>query len=140
MGTNYYLRYNQCTCCDRYDELHIGKSSGGWSFSFHAIEEYISMKDIDPKHLLAGSDDKLLVIHSYKDWKKFINRYVLELETAKIYDEYGTLIHPSELYEMIERKKGEKNHTTYVKENHPDSAYRDFYDEEGNSFSTSEFT
>ena len=36
MGTNYYVAKNLCECCNRYDrEYHIGKSSYGWSFSFH---------------------------------------------------------------------------------------------------------
>lgn len=120
--------------------MHIGKSSAGWSFSFQAIDEYINIKKLDPKHLLAGTDEKRVIINSYKIWKTFINKYVLELETAHIYDEYGTLIHPSEFYEMVERKKGEKNHAAYVKENHPLSSDNDFVDDEGNSFSIGEFT
>jgi hypothetical protein len=39
MGTNYYLKKNICKCCNRYDELHIGKSSVGWCFSLHVIPE-----------------------------------------------------------------------------------------------------
>ena len=31
MGTNYYHRTNICLHCIRYDENHIGKSSGGWT-------------------------------------------------------------------------------------------------------------
>ena len=45
MGTNYYLRKDAkppCKCCGRdypSEELHIGKSSGGWCFSLHVIPE-----------------------------------------------------------------------------------------------------
>jgi len=35
MGTNYYHRTNICEKCGRFDETHIGKSSWGWTFSFH---------------------------------------------------------------------------------------------------------
>jgi hypothetical protein len=53
MGINYYLRHNQCKCCNRYDELHIGKSSAGWCFSLHVIPE----KNI----------------HDLEDWEKLFN-------------------------------------------------------------------
>ncbi len=36
MGTNFYLTVNRCECCGRSDELHIGKRSAGWPFSFRA--------------------------------------------------------------------------------------------------------
>ena len=45
MGTNYYFRKpltNYCEHCGRSDppeELHIGKSSGGWCFSLHVCPE-----------------------------------------------------------------------------------------------------
>ena len=35
MGANYYVRYNECECCGRFEEYHIGKSSAGWCFSLH---------------------------------------------------------------------------------------------------------
>jgi len=41
MGTNYYWYPKPpCPHCGReYDEIHIGKSSGGWCFSLHVIPE-----------------------------------------------------------------------------------------------------
>jgi hypothetical protein len=45
MGTNYYFRKpltNHCEHCGRSnppEELHIGKSSGGWCFALHVIPE-----------------------------------------------------------------------------------------------------
>lgn len=45
MGTNYYLKTEEkppCECCKRpypSEDLHIGKSSGGWCFSLHVIPE-----------------------------------------------------------------------------------------------------
>jgi len=34
MGTNYFTKENECKHCGRYEEIHLGKSSGGWQFSF----------------------------------------------------------------------------------------------------------
>lgn len=37
MGINYYTTVNHCDHCKRLDrDLHIGKSSHGWSFTFRA--------------------------------------------------------------------------------------------------------
>ena len=53
MGTNYYVAKNYCECCDRYDqEYHIGKSSYGWSFTFHGY--------------------KAAQLVSWKQWKEFL--------------------------------------------------------------------
>jgi hypothetical protein len=30
MGTNFYYRTQNCTHCKRFDEIHVGKSSGTW--------------------------------------------------------------------------------------------------------------
>ena len=62
MGTNFYIRYNKCSCCDRYDELHVGKSSYGWSFSFHSLDEYVDISKLDLKHLLVGTEEICLKI------------------------------------------------------------------------------
>lgn len=35
MGVNFYTKENDCRKCGRYDEIHLGKSSGGWQFSFN---------------------------------------------------------------------------------------------------------
>lgn len=48
MGTNYYLVYNEnindtCPCCEqsitKQKELHLGESSGGWTFALHVYPE-----------------------------------------------------------------------------------------------------
>ena len=39
MGTNYYLRENLCEHCGRYETLHIGRSSAGWTFGFRGYPE-----------------------------------------------------------------------------------------------------
>lgn len=36
MGTNFYWRDSPCGTCGRYEEIHVGKRSAGWSFGFRA--------------------------------------------------------------------------------------------------------
>lgn len=31
MGTNYYWRIKNCDKCGRYEDVHVGKSSAGWT-------------------------------------------------------------------------------------------------------------
>ena len=45
MGTNYYLRYNICKHCSRFDQLHIGKNSFGWKFLFSINENHKNVDD-----------------------------------------------------------------------------------------------
>jgi hypothetical protein len=72
MGTNYYVRENICDCCGRYDEIHIGKSSGGWCFT---LRIYPSKG-----------------INDLKDWipflqgKKIFNEYDEEVSYQKLMD------------------------------------------------------
>lgn len=144
MGTNYYLRYNICKCCNRYNEIHIGKSSYGWSFTFHAPDEYINASTLDPKIALLDDHEIQIKISSYKEWKEFFQKYIIEYETAKIFDEYGTEISLEEFYDMVEIKKGGKNHAhemaTDFKYSSTHDPERDFIDEDGNSFSRVEFS
>ena len=113
MGTNYYARINQCKCCKRSEEeLHIGKSSAGWTFSFQAIDspDY-------PK------------IDSYVKWIRFLSK-----RDVSIYDEYGTWVKVEELMEIIMHKRQEKHN--HAKE-YP-SGYS--LDNDGNSFNRSDFS
>lgn len=84
MGTNYYLRRNVCETCKHVgEELHIGKSSMGWTFSFQALSEPF--------------------IHSEEDWRS---------ELAKggaIFDEYGESISHDEFWAKVDSKRKEKH-------------------------------
>jgi hypothetical protein len=80
MGTNYYAKYNVCKGCKRYETIHIGKSSVGWTFSFHATEE----------------------IRSCKDWINFLRK-----EKAKIFDEYENKITLCKFKKLVHGLKGE---------------------------------
>ncbi len=120
MGTNYYHRTNICSCCGRYDENHIGKSSGGWTFGFHGEKEWDL--DLNP----------LGVVASLSDWK-------LRLEKGKIFDEYGVEISLEDFLKLVESKKDAKlNHTEYCREHHPSE--KCWLDDDGNSFAEGEFS
>lgn len=79
MGTNYYVAENLCECCDRYDRAyHIGKSSYGWSFSFHGYR---------PERLV-----------SWQAWKQFLKDKIIK-------DEYGDTVPYDKFVEMVETFK-----------------------------------
>jgi len=124
MGTNYYLRKNICPCCSRYDEIHIGKSSAGWSFSFHGFRK---------------ENDEGLIIISYKDWLK-------ELQNGEIYDEYGRKVTLEEFMKLVENKKDASlNHTAYCRNsdcefNRKHAEEYCWLDESGNSFQAGEWS
>ena len=134
MGTNYYLRTNEpCTeehkidpaetnwCCYNTGNklLHIGKSSYGWTFSWHAI----------PEEKLTTSDE----------WYE-------RLKDGEIWNEYGERVTYEYFKDLVESKEAsDLNHTTYCREaqdlstqNH---GYKDCYlDPKGHSFTISDFS
>jgi hypothetical protein len=85
MGTNYYAELppkNICEHCKRGDgaeELHIGKSSGGWCFSLHVIEGRIE---------------------SLEDWI-----VVLAAAGVRIKDEYGKYHTLDEMLKIITQRR-----------------------------------
>ena len=126
MGTNYYVAKNLCECCNRYDEeYHIGKSSGGWSFTFQG---YPAVR-----------------LTSWKAWKEFLKNEI-------IVDEYRDRIDYDWFVEFIEGPKaptfvderGRKNlqHNDYGKANQYPyfNPEYDWDDEDGYAFTTREFS
>lgn len=90
MGTNYYARFNVCKCCGRAEEeLHIGKSSGGWVFSLHVIPE-------------KG-------ITTLDDWKERLQK-----DGVTIWDEYGTQKSYEELMDVITNRGWEGHEYPYT--------------------------
>jgi hypothetical protein len=73
MGTNYYLHFNKCSKCGRYDKIHIGKCSAGWKFLFHYIER---------------------LAENVEQWRSFI-------KTGIIYDEAGNRVSESKFWKMV---------------------------------------
>ena len=85
MGTNYYTkdRTNECKCCGRgVEEIHLGKSSGGWQFSF----QY--------------NDGKYY--KNVEEMKKWLKDKVIE-------DEYEEVVTSEEFFDMINEKQTEEN-------------------------------
>ena len=80
MGTNYYVKEKLCEHCNRYEEVHIGKKSYGWSFCFN------------PK------------FNTFKQWKEYLNA-----NKDLIYNEYGDHVLLEELLQLIESSKNESN-------------------------------
>lgn len=78
MGTNFYAHTNVCPCCGRHESIHLGKSSGGWRFTFrlHDGEHYRNVPEM-------------------KDW----------LVGKQIFDEYGARIPHEKFWDMVEEKQ-----------------------------------
>lgn len=119
MGTNYYWTdaTPDCPTCGhhRAEEIHIGKSSYGWEFSFHGTDE----------------------IRSWKDWLAILKG------GGEIVDEYGAPITFEDFRKVVEERShpnGLLNHTDYCREMYPDYAKSLWKDGEGYSFSDGEFS
>jgi hypothetical protein len=122
MSTNYYLE-KTCPCCDNVQQIHLGKSSAGWTFSFRGDRE-------------AG----------IVDFEAWLNRIDKKLEDNwRIRNEYGEATTLTELLQLIETKRSEPNsHATYLQTDPKYSAYynaeKDWLDDKGNSFTDCEFS
>lgn len=123
MSTNFYHRFNECECCGRYDERHIGKRSGGWEFSFRAYTD---------------EEGKPFAV-SWQNWKAILKK-------GRIFDEYGKEVTYDEFVADVEESKGKTNHYDYVKgapqyrEYGMDFLRGEFKDSEGWSFSGEAFS
>jgi hypothetical protein len=137
MGTNYYAHVNICYECGKAERvLHIGKSSGGWTFSFRGYRPHLDINTWE-------TDD--LNVTSFDDYKELLSQ-----NNTKIIDEYGTVILYDEFIAIVESKKDSKfNHAHMVKERDKvmfpfgfDQEYYDknWLDEDGNSFTAGEFS
>ena len=120
MGTNYYAQVHRCKHCDHpRSEIHIGKSSAGWTFSFHATDE----------------------LRSWAQWREFLGRPEVEIR-----DEYERPVGFGEFCDLVESKRHEKrNHAKLMIARDPQMgplARSDgqFLDPEGHSFSEGEFS
>ena len=98
MGTNYYYRERPCpTCKHSPNESHIGKSSGGWVFSFQA--------DYDNK--------------SWKDWQR-----TLQSGEGIIVDEYGDEMAFDVFKRMVKNKQRNPENYNHALR-HPEHSYCD---------------
>lgn len=78
MGTNFYTRINECASCERFEEIHLGKSSAGWQFSFQ-----------------------------YNDGKYYKNMPQMKkwLKDKIIKNEYGEVISNEDFWKMVRTKQ-----------------------------------
>jgi len=92
MGTNYYTKLKECKHCNRYEEVHLGKSSAGWQFSF----QY-------------NGGEYYKNIEQMKEW----------LKGKQILNEYEEKVSYEEFWEMVKNKQKSSNsnhaskHTDY---------------------------
>ena len=126
MGTNYYVATNRCECCKRFDEeVHIGKKSYGWAFSFRGYREH-------PTKLT-----------SWREWKEYL-RY------KEIVDEYGDTVDYQWFCGLVEaagapghtRQEDEHQNLVHNEEGRKKGWFNSEYDwddEDGYSFSGREF-
>lgn len=116
MGTNYYARLNICLKCQRAsEEIHLGKSSHGWQFSFQYNE---------------GKYYKN--VPEMKKWLK--DKY--------IYNEYDELISHKDFWKMVKLKQTKKNlnHAKWMRDNSPNRSREEDFIIDGYSFSDVEFS
>lgn len=108
MGTNYYLHERRCDLCGKSDRvMHIGKSSGGWAFSFRAYDD----------------------IRSETAWRGKIEEAVAL--GGQIRDGFENVRTPDEFWSLVDEKRSLKKHAV----EHPQYSFLDdkgnsFTDEE----------
>ena len=96
MGTNYYVRTKPSCggkCADHChgEDIHLGKSSAGWAFTFRAYPD-------------AGQAPEAVTwpVVDAESWMRL-------LDLGNIYDEYGRIMTSVELLDVIESKLSGKN-------------------------------
>ena len=102
MGTNYYVVPNRPSVRE---PIHIGKSSAGWMFLFHDVEERYSEPEI--------------VWHTYEQVMDWLEKYTVQSKLFVIMDEYDRIVSLEELINRIQEKqiscKNNPDNFTYCK-------------------------
>lgn len=129
MGTNYYVE-DEPTCDNpaHVGTLHVGKSSFGWLFGFHAIPE---------KGLT-----------SWSAWREYLK--VAEAHDRPITDEYGRTQTLEEFAAFVEGKQNSVgrdpnslnlSHADYMAQHYPGETSRRYYrDDDGYEMHEGEFS
>lgn len=126
MGTNYYVNDDPtCNNPAHTEKLHIGKSSMGWKFGFHAIPEH------EPP------------LTSWAAWQEFLAGRTIE-------DEYGTKFTLDEFRLVVEYRMAPSDHGQPICSVNPasigfrgqatESDERRYHDSEGYDFFDGEFS
>lgn len=91
MGTNYYAVRNRPTTRE---PLHIGKSSAGWLFVFHQIND--------------TWDDPPVIWNTYNQVKEWLKKYTVDSDEYVILDEYDKIISFDEFFRMVDSKQNDE--------------------------------
>lgn len=78
MGTNYYARTVDCAHCGSVKEVHLGKSSGGWTFTFQYNDGEFYKTVAEMKKWLVGK---------------------------QIYNEYGEKVSQKKFWDLVKLKQ-----------------------------------
>lgn len=108
MGTNYFWRDQPCGTCGRYDEVHVGKSSAGWSFMFRAHPHALMRDQQGDEQPEWGYDRESpfgFPVMSRADW-----RTVFAGRRGELWDEYGRRVDedPTAWLDRLEPPLGEQ--------------------------------
>lgn len=130
MGTNYYFRFNDCRCCTRFDEAHVGKSSGTWQAYNHKL--------MNEEHPDWGYEERSpfgFPIRSLADWRRVFTEIPGELWT-----EYGEQIDDPVkwLDEQKPWKPADEDSIRYLAED--TAAGRGWLDDNGYKFYVGDFS
>lgn len=88
MGTNYYAVKNRPTTKQ---PLHIGKSSSGWLFCFHQIND--------------TWNEPPVCWNTYNQVRDWLRKYTVESDNYVIMNEYDEIVSYNDFVEMVERKQ-----------------------------------
>lgn len=136
MGTNFYWRDSACAHCNRYEEIHVGKRSAGWSFGFRAWPHQLMNADHPDWGHNPASPFGFKVMKR-EEWRK-----VFAERTGQLFDEYGQHIEDpvawlDALIPPTPRERAWEDAERYRYGGRGDS--RDFRDREGFRFYAGEF-
>lgn len=92
MGTNYYAVKSRPTTSA---PIHIGKSSAGWLFCFHAVNDSWS--------------DPPVVWNTYEQVRDWLHKYTVENSLYVILNEYDEEISFDEFFAMVESKQNDEH-------------------------------
>lgn len=137
MSTNYYFVPSPSNPLSIFGEIHIGKQSAGWVFSFQGynIEGGVVRAEVDR---LSGLSIPVtipaFVVKSAEDWKGIMLR-----NYGTIKNEYGEEVSQEDFWNnLISKPKYDGTQRVHSKE-HGDDPERNWVDAEGYSFSGYEF-
>lgn len=99
MGTNYYWRHNICSCCGRYDSMHICKSLVSFQGYFDEAEWDDERREFKPAPPL---------IVSWQQWKA-----KLRAGEGEVWDEYGDRLDTEQFIADVEATDADNRRRQY---------------------------